>query len=81
MPGWIWDSNDPSKGILIKMTITSIAIGSIVLAFCFGLMVWGKNYLGEEAGRNPKNPEQDNNGETINPPCRKCGSCGNESDQ
>ncbi|MBN1127557.1 MAG: hypothetical protein JXA71_01120 [Chitinispirillaceae bacterium] len=57
------------------MTIASIVIGTFVLAVCFSLMVWGKNYLGEEAGRNPKKPGDENAEEPIRHPCRNCGSC------
>ena len=58
------------------MSIVSIIIGTIVLFICFGLMVWGKNYLGEEAGRNPKKSEDGNTEELMEHPCRMCGSCG-----
>jgi hypothetical protein len=58
------------------MSVTSIIIGTVVLTVCFGLMVWGKNYLGEEAGRNPKKPGSGDTTESIDHPCRKCGSCG-----
>jgi hypothetical protein len=58
------------------MNFLSIIVGIIVLGACFGLMVWGQKYLGEEKGRNPGGKtgggeEKD----SIDNPCRNCGGC------
>ena len=60
------------------MSIVSIIVGTVLIAACFGLMVWGRKYLGEEAGRNPKGNDKEGTDDVIENPCRHCGSCGTE---
>jgi hypothetical protein len=58
------------------MSIISIIIGIALVAVCFGLMVWGQNYLGEERGRNPETRgRNDGSSNAEGHTCRGCGSC------
>jgi high-affinity Fe2+/Pb2+ permease len=57
------------------MSVVSFMVGIVLIAICFGLMVWGQKYLGEERGRNPKGTDKQGKTDTIENPCRNCGSC------
>ena len=59
------------------MNISSIVIGTVLIAACFGLMVWGWKYLGEKAGRNPEGTDKNGTSKALENPCRSCGACGN----
>jgi hypothetical protein len=57
------------------MNFMTISIGAIVLGACFGLMVWGQKYLGEEKGRNPDGRKNGSGEGDLESPCNKCRGC------
>lgn len=57
------------------MNIFSVIVGICVMGVCFGLMVWGQKYLGEEQGRNPKSTEKTDDTKSEGHACVGCGSC------
>jgi restriction system protein len=67
------------------MSIVTILVGALVLAICFGLMVWGQKYLGEESGREHVRKKEKEEGQNSAPefesPCRKCGACGEKKEE
>ncbi|MBN2035291.1 MAG: hypothetical protein JW768_00980 [Chitinispirillaceae bacterium] len=63
------------------MSVLSIVVGVICIAACFGLMVWGRNYLGENAARRPNKAPEGVPHEIIDHPCRNCGSCFNKKNE
>lgn len=54
------------------MSVVSAIVGIVIVAACFGLMVWGHNYLGEDAASPARH--NDTKG-AIDTPCRNCGKC------
>jgi len=50
-------------------------VGAALIAVSVVLMVWGQKYLGEERGRNPRQPSSSRD-ETLVNPCSSCGACG-----
>jgi hypothetical protein len=63
------------------MTATTVIAAIVVLGLCFGLMVWGQRYLGEEKGRNPGKSDSCSDNNTIENPCAACRGCGSNDDK
>jgi len=57
------------------MSVVSAIVGIVIVAACFGLMVWGQNYLGEDAARSPRDTKDNDTKGAIDTPCRNCGKC------